>query len=138
MPQEFFLKLEQTSVPGVVKATAVEAPPSIWGPTDPRPGYGPTPPGGGSIWEPLFPTNPIVIPPIDEPPSPPEAKLTSVFSPTHGKWVYGYQLVSGAGPKKEDPCEPPAPPGYQFAWVFAPQYNGWVWGYQRESGAGPK
>jgi hypothetical protein len=144
MPQTFYLKLEPTGQPGIVKATAVEAPPGTWGPDSPIMGHpiapGGTPPG---IWGPDSPimTPPIVIPPIDAPPSPPEAKLVAFYQPTAARWMYGYQAGSGAGPKKVDPgdpCEPPAPPGFVFGWFYVPQYNGWVWGYTRESGAGPK
>ena len=149
MPETFFLRIEPigSSVPPFnAKATAVAEPPSIWGPTDPRPsnpisgvpglpGY--QPPLG--IWGPDSPiiSQPIVIPPINEPPSPPEAKLVWVFSPSYGKWVQGYQSVSGAGPKTDE-CTPPAPPGMAFAWVYAPQYNGWIWGFTRADSAGPK
>jgi hypothetical protein len=149
-PQTFFLRLEPTGQPGIVKATAVEAPPGTWGPDSPimtPPIHIPSDPPG--IWGPPgdWIGNPIVIPPIDEPPTGPDATLVWVFSPPYGRWVQGYQFKSGAGPKDELPpggpdkpesCEPPAPPRMEFAWVYSPTYNGWIWGYKRKSGAGPK
>lgn len=100
-----------------VVGTLVELPPTIWGPTDPRPGWGlpgdqpgiwPNPPEGQA---PIV-SHPIVLPgdpsweppvPIDPPPGtePPDAP------PQNCKWVYtaaGWMLMCG-------PYDKPRPPG---------------------------
>ena len=77
-------------------------PPGIWGPTDPRPGWGlPEQPPG--IWGPTDPrpSHPIVIPkpPTDPPPTPEEPKPP----PADGGWgwhpEYGWGYFPMAGGK---------------------------------------
>ena len=83
-----------------------EPPPGIWGPTDPRPGYGlPDNPG---IWGPNDPrpTPPIHIPkpPIDPPSNPGEPKPP----PPDGGWgwhpEYGWGYFPMAGGKPQPPA----------------------------------
>lgn len=42
------------SLPPFVDNSLPQPPLGIWGPTDPRPGFGPTPPGGGNVTPPIY------------------------------------------------------------------------------------
>src|SRR5262245_44772072 len=149
----FFIKLEpiNSAIPSfVAKATPLDQPPPggggpgggggpphpvfpIWGP----PGIE-LPPGAGYPPVASHPLPPV-IPPVEPPPTPPDVKLVWLWTPQWGKWTFGYQSTTGAGPKEDDEhCEPPAPPGYTFAWAYSPQMQGWFYGYQRLDQAGPK
>lgn len=130
-------------------------PPGIWGPTDPRPGWGlpgqppgiwgggnvpmPTPPipiypGGtpnppgtwGGAGQP-FPTPPIPIYPGGTP-NPP-----GIWGPP-GPWPQPPihippDLKPPTGTPEHPINKPPidAPPGFEWRFVYAPNFGGWIW-----------
>jgi|SRR5262245_5254072 len=134
--ESFYVRLEPVDSnipPFTAKATKIEQP---GGP----PG-GPVDPGYSPPWAqvPEVPTHPIVLPPVEPPPTPPDVKIVWLYSLTYNRWMYTLQPASGAIPKGEDECQPPSPPGYYFTWGFSPQLNGWIAGYAAQPGAaGPK
>ena len=111
-----------------------EPPLGIWGPTDPRPGYGlpGQPPGiwgGGGV---PMPTPPIYLPPVN--PGEPPLVIWGPGDPRPTPPIHLPGPPPDAGPTPPDVAVKPPPDGGGWAYVSA-----WGWGYFPKQGqSGPK
>ena len=129
---------------GATPTPPIHYPPGIWGPTDPRPGWGlPEQPPG--IWGPTDPRPGWGLP--GQPPGQPGGQPPGIWGPTDPRPGHGLPptppdiwgpndpfptppiVIPGQPPSKPPDNSLPAPPsGMAKAYVFVPAY-GWTWAY---------